>query len=125
MVTLRQIWTDSITLFHPEGHPEAMNVAPGQTIEVPGDLAAEQPHTDGIVVDNDGQLSAYGTALWEHVPVDGAPAWRPDGAQDPEAEPEVTGPVPVADVLRTELAPAAEDPAPVETTPAPSILPNN
>lgn len=70
---LKNIWHEVLTLFKPQGDPQSVTVEPGQTVEVPGELAADQPHPDAIVVEHpDGELMAYPRALWDHA--DAAPA---------------------------------------------------
>lgn len=124
MVTLRNVWTDILSHFKPDGHPDSVIVKPGQTVEVPGELAAEQPHDDAIVIDQpSGEKLAYPKALWEHVgeekPNDApsAPGASGPGSDTagvgavPAPAPEVVSPVAPAPVFGT--APeSASAPAP-------------
>lgn len=90
---LKNIWHDVLTLFKPHGHPESIAVEPGQTVEVPGELASDQPHSDAIVVEHpDGEKLAYPKALWDHV--DAAPA--AETSSESVASPDVAADVRVA-----------------------------
>lgn len=81
---LKNVWGDMLTLFKPVGHPESVSVEPGQVVEIPGELADDQPHDDAIVVKHpDGELMAYPTALWGHV--DAAPDKEVSGSTESDA----------------------------------------
>lgn len=96
---LRNIWHEVLTLFKPQGDPESVTVEPGQTVEVPGELAADQPHDDAIVVEHpDGERLAYPSSLWE--PVDAAPSESVD-SQPPEPDAAPAPSTPIVDAPTT------------------------
>lgn len=55
-----------VSLYKPEGEPAAFLVEPGQTVEVPGELAGDAPEDAWLVV-NGGDPLAWPKALWELV----------------------------------------------------------
>jgi len=58
--------TDPIDLFQRAG-AEQFHVEPGQEIEVPGDLAKDQPQSDAYVIGDGDQARAWAKAQWELV----------------------------------------------------------
>jgi hypothetical protein len=67
VVKLKNVGLVAVSLYRPEGEAGALTVEPGQTAEVPGELAEQQPVPDAIVIDLGGELRAYATAVWELV----------------------------------------------------------
>lgn len=66
MPKLRNVSGAGLSLFAPEGEADAITIEPDQVIDVPGELAAEQPPDAHVVGDGD-DARAWPKATWELV----------------------------------------------------------
>lgn len=67
MPKFRFLGDQPVTLFQRTGGPDAFDVQPGQTVTVPGDLAADQYAEDAYIVGDDENARAWPKASWELI----------------------------------------------------------
>jgi hypothetical protein len=83
VVKLKNVGLVAVSLYRPEGEAGALTVEPGQTAEVPGELAEQQPVPDAILIDvGDGELRAYASSVWKLVDKPKAAKSAADASKD-------------------------------------------
>jgi hypothetical protein len=76
----------AVDLFFPAGHTDSLHVAPGDVVDVPGELAPEQPD-DAFLVGEGDDARLWPKALWEDADPTPAPDPAPDQSAPAESAP--------------------------------------
>lgn len=63
----------AVDIYFPAGHADSLHVEPGDVIDVPGDLAPDQPD-DAYVIGTGDDARAWPKALWDLADAPAAPA---------------------------------------------------
>lgn len=59
--------SDGVTILGKPGSPDSLDVKPGETVEVLGQVDPKDAPDDAVIVVTDGQRAAWPTAIWSLV----------------------------------------------------------